>query len=94
MYAWLALFNATRQLASSIIESAPVLGDSVRRGEPLTYEQLEEIVNDIRRSPPRWEIIQKVSQNMLKNPPDWLDQELKGLPPKLARKVRRKTLEV
>jgi len=76
---WQVLFDAILQQVSSAIEETPKLRDRVRRGEPLTFDQLKGIIDEV-RSPLQWEFIRKRAESVLENPPAWLDQVLESSP--------------
>jgi len=77
VYARLVLLKAAVQFARSVVEKTPGLGDSVQRGEPLTYDQLKEIIDGVKSVLSKWELVHK---NILENPPAELDQVRKSLP--------------
>jgi len=85
VYARLALLKAAVQFVRSIVEERPKLKDLaglkdlVQRGEPLTRDQLEGIIDGV-RSTLSWEIIREKFLSMLENPKAWLDQAHESLP--------------
>jgi hypothetical protein len=63
----------------------------VQQGEPLTYEQLEEIIKVIRTSLSEWEFVRENLLKMLENPPEEFAQVLESLPPN-AREILRSVI--
>jgi hypothetical protein len=90
--ACLTLFQAAIQFVYSTVEKTPGLKEQVQQGEPLTHEQLEEIIKVIRTSFSEWEFVRDNLLKMLENPPEELAQVLESLPPN-AREPLRSTCE-
>ena len=57
MYRRLAHFNEALQFVRSVVEGTPELKDLVQRGEPLTRDQLKEIIDEVRSALSKWEFI-------------------------------------
>jgi hypothetical protein len=88
----LMLFQAAIQFVYSTVEKTPGLKEHVRQGEPLTHEQLEEIIKVIRTSLSEWEFVRENLLKMLENPPEEFAQVLESLPPN-AREILRSACE-
>jgi hypothetical protein len=88
----LMLFQAAIQFVYSTIEKTPELKERVQQGEPLTHEQLEEIIKVIRTSLSEWEFVRENLLKMLENPPEEFAQVLESLPPN-AREILRSACE-
>jgi len=90
--ACLTLFQAAIQFVYSTVEKTPGLKEHVQQGEPLTHEQLEEIIKVIRTSLSEWEFVRENLLKMLENPPEEFAQVLESLPPN-AREILRSACE-
>jgi hypothetical protein len=88
----LTLLRAAIQFVYSTVEKTPGLKEHVQQGEPLTHEQLEEIIKVIRTSLSEWEFVRENLLKMLENPPEEFAQVLESLPPN-AREILRSTCE-
>jgi hypothetical protein len=84
----LMLFQAAIQFVYSTVEKTPGLKEHVQQGEPLTHEQLKEIIKVIRTSLSEWEFVRENLLKMLENPPEELAQVLESLPPKAQETLR------
>jgi hypothetical protein len=90
--ACLTLFQAAIQFVYSTVEKTPGLKEHVQQGEPLTHEQLVELIKVIRTSLSEWEFVRENLLKILENPPEELAQVLKSLPPN-AREILRSVCE-
>jgi hypothetical protein len=88
----LTLLRAAIQFVYSTVEKTPGLKEHVQQGEPLTHEQLEEIIKVIRTSLSEWEFVRENLLKMLENPPEEFAQVLESLPPN-AREILRSACE-
>ena len=84
----LMLFQAAIQFVYSTVEKTPGLKEHVQQGEPLTYEQLEEIIKVTRSSLSEWEFVRGNLLKMLESPSEELAQVLESLPPKAQETLR------